>query len=83
MSLSSVRLWKPNQSALRSMMSTQVKALDNLLETVSVMAATHHAAVTEPVINVSSTKRGMSGASRKHTVTGDRMSSKSLCAAPA
>ena len=53
------------------MMSTQVKAHDNLLETVSVMADIHHAAETAPVITVRSTKRDMTGASRKRAVTGD------------
>ena len=54
---------------LRSMMSTQVKAHDNLLETVSVMAGIHHAAETAPATTVRSTKRGMTGASRKRAVT--------------
>ena len=35
---------------LRSIMSTQIKAHDNLLETVSVMADIHHAAETAPAI---------------------------------
>ena len=61
---------------LRSMMSTQVKAHDNLLETVSVLAGIHHAAETAPAITVRSTKRGMNGASRKCTVTGDGVTSR-------
>ena len=73
---------------LRSMMSTHVKAFDTLQQTVNVMTATHHAAVTEPDIIVSSTKRDMTGASRKRTVTGNGVSSRtphdlSLCDAPA
>ena len=42
---------------LWSMMSTQVKAKDNLLETVSVMADTHHAAETAPATTVHEVRR--------------------------
>ena len=50
-------------------MSTQAKAHDNPLQTVSVTTTTNHPAVTEPVITVKSTKRGMTGPSRKRTMT--------------
>ena len=61
---------------MRSMMSTQVKAHDNLLETVSVITDSHHAAETAPAITVRSTKRGVTGASRKRAVTGNGVSTR-------
>ena len=50
-------------------MSIQVKTHVNPLQTVSVTTTTNHAAVTEPVITVKSTKRGMTGPSRKRAMT--------------
>ena len=50
-------------------MSTQAKAHDNPLQTVSVTTTTNHAAVTEPIITVKSTKLGMTGPCRKRTIT--------------
>ena len=55
---------------LQSMMSTQVKAHDNLLETVSVMADIHHATKTTPAFTGRS-KNDMTGASRECTVSSD------------
>ena len=50
-------------------MSTQAKAHDNPLQTVSVTTTTNNAAVTESFTTVKSTKRGMTGPSRKRTMT--------------
>ena len=57
-------------------MSTQAKAHDNPVQTVSVMTTTYHAAVTELFTTVKSTKRGMTGPCRKRTMT--QVSSRAL-----
>ena len=54
---------------LRTMMSIQVMTHDNPLQTVSVMTTSYHAAVTEPITTVKSTKLGMTGPCRKRTMT--------------
>ena len=61
---------------LRTLMSTQAKAHDNPVQTVSVMTTTYHAAVTESFTTVKSTKRGMTGPCRKRTMT--QVSSRAL-----